>query len=251
MPSGPQVALALGVGYILGRKPRRKAAMMLGTAALAGGASGAAGQVMRRGVKMAASNLGSAEALSKVAPGLGEITGIIRGDLIDAAKAAGMAAVNSRIDSMSDQLRDRAETLRNPAGAATGVVGQVVDDDEDTGSGDDERSPAAARRPAAAARPQRAVRSAAGEGRRSSGDGRRSSGEARRTGDGRRSSGEARPSTGDGRRSSGQGRRSTGDGRRTTSGAAAPARPRRRPAQQAESSAPVRRRASRSTSQGR
>jgi hypothetical protein len=224
---------------------------MLGTAALAGGTSGAAGQLVRRGVKMAGSSLGSTEALSKVTPGLGEIGGIVRGELLDAAKAAGMAAVNSRIESMSDQLRDRAETLRNPADQAAPLVGEVIGDGEDQGRPDDERSPRPARRPAAAARPERAVRSATGEGRRGTGQGRRSSGETQSgTGQGRRGTGETGRSAGPARRSTGQGRRSTGAAGRTASGTTAPARPQRRQAQQAGSSAPVRR-ASRTTSQGR
>ncbi len=250
MPTGPQVTLALGVGYVLGRRPRRKLAIMLGTAALAGGTSGAAGQLVRRGVKMAGSSLGSTEALSKVAPGLGEIGGIVRGELLDAAKTAGMAAVNSRIESMSDQLRDRAETLRNPADKAAPLTGEVIGDGEDQDSRDDERSPRPARRPAAAARPERAIRSATGTGRRGTGQGRRSSGEAQSsTGQGRRGTGETGRS-GPAPRSTGQGRRTTGAAGRTASGTSAPARPQRRRAQQAGSSAPVRR-ASRTTSQGR
>jgi hypothetical protein len=200
---------------------------MLGTAALAGGTSGAAGQLVRRGVKMAGSSLGSTEALSKVAPGLGEIGGIVRGELLDAAKTAGMAAVNSRIESMSDQLRDRAETLRNPADKAATLTGEVIGDGEDQDSRDDERSPRPARRPA-----------------RGTGETGRSAGPAPR------SAGPARRSTGQAPRSTGQGRRSTGAAGRTASGTSAPARPQRRRAQQAGSSAPVRR-ASRTTSQGR
>jgi hypothetical protein len=49
----------------------------------------------------------------------------VRGELLDAAKGAAAAAVTSRIDSLSNNLHDRAESLRNPD-AAAGKVGDTA-----------------------------------------------------------------------------------------------------------------------------
>jgi hypothetical protein len=219
MGSGPRVALALGVGYLLGRRRKRKLAMTMGTAALAGGAGGAAGQVLRRGAKMAGSSLGSSDALSKVSPGIGEISGIVRGQLLEAGKAAAMAAVNSRIDSLTNQLHERAETLRNPAAeAARTAQGAQVDGDE---SGD-----GATRRPTASTNPVRNSRGATDEGQRTA------SAEGRRT-------------------ASAEGRHTaTAQGRRPAAAGAGAPRARQRPAGEAGSAPPVRR-APRSAGQGR
>lgn len=174
MASGPQVTLALGTGYLLGRRRKRKLLIMLGTVALTGGLGGPAGQLLRHGAKTAASSLGSADALGKVSPGLGEIAGLLRGDLAEAGKAAAMAAVNSRIDSLSDQLRDRADALRNPASeAADTVAGSRQDGNEDQGGnqdrgGQDQVDEQPRRRPATptSTSPARSTRRATGEERR-------------------------------------------------------------------------------------
>jgi len=70
--------------------------------------------------------LGSTEMLGKVAPQLGEIAGTVRGDLLDAGKAAALAAVTGRIDSLTDSLHERAETFRAPAAKAAGGAGEAA-----------------------------------------------------------------------------------------------------------------------------
>jgi hypothetical protein len=119
MKTGTQVALAVGAGYILGRRHKMRLAMMLGGAAVAGGVGGIGGQLVRRGAKF----IGSADLLGKVSPELREIGGVIRHDLLDAGKGAARTAVNSRIDSLSDRLRDQADAWRSPAEAARGITG--------------------------------------------------------------------------------------------------------------------------------
>jgi hypothetical protein len=107
---GTQTALALGVGYILGRRRKMRLTMMLAAAAATGGVGGGA---LRRGMKM----LGSTEALGKVSPQLAEIVDTVRGDLLDAGKAAAVAAATNRIGSLSDTLHERAQSIREPAEA--------------------------------------------------------------------------------------------------------------------------------------
>lgn len=111
---GTQTALALGVGYVLGRRRKLRLTMMLAAAAAASGGLGdVGGGALKRGVK----TLGSTEALGKVSPQLAEIVDTVRGDLLDAGKAAAMAAVTNRIGSLTDTLHERAQSIREPAEA--------------------------------------------------------------------------------------------------------------------------------------
>jgi hypothetical protein len=120
MKGGTQAALALGLGYLLGRRRKLRRAVLL-AAVTATGVSGPLGTVLGRGAK----KLASTEMLGKVAPQLGDIVETVRGDLLDAGKAAAIAAVNGRVESLTDTLHDRAESLRNPADAAT-EAGEAV-----------------------------------------------------------------------------------------------------------------------------
>jgi hypothetical protein len=115
MKGGTQAALALGVGYMLGRQHKMRMAAMMAAGAATGRMGGLGGAVFRRGAKM----LGSNDMLGKLSPQVTEVAETVRGDLLDAGKAAVVAALNNRIESLSDSLHERAETLRNPAAAAT------------------------------------------------------------------------------------------------------------------------------------
>jgi len=114
MKGGTQAAMAIGIGYLLGRRRKMRMATVLAAAAATGGLGGIGGAALKRGAKL----LGSTEMLSKVAPQFGEIADTVRGDLLDAGKSAAAAAVNGRIESLTDSLHERAETIRNPAAAA-------------------------------------------------------------------------------------------------------------------------------------
>jgi hypothetical protein len=122
MKGSTRAALALGVGYVLGRRRKMRTAAMLAGATAVGGIGGLGGSVLKRGAKA----LGSTEALGKVAPQLGEIADTVRGDLLDAGKAAAVAAVTGRIDSLTDSLHERAETFRAPAAKAAGGAGEAA-----------------------------------------------------------------------------------------------------------------------------
>jgi hypothetical protein len=121
MKGGVQTALALGVGYILGRNRKMRLATMLAVGAATGGAAKLGPAALRQGTKY----LGKTDIAGALGPQVTEIVNTVRGELLDAAKGAATAAVTSRIDSLSDNLHDRAETLRNPE-AAVGKAGETV-----------------------------------------------------------------------------------------------------------------------------
>jgi hypothetical protein len=121
MKCGTQAALAIGAGYLLGRRRKMRLATMAAAAAATGGLGRLGGPALQRGMKM----LGSTEALGKFAPQLTELADTVRGDLIDAGKAAATAAVSNRIESLTDSLHERAEMVRDP-GAAVGDAGKAA-----------------------------------------------------------------------------------------------------------------------------
>jgi hypothetical protein len=189
MKGGAQAALALGVGYILGRRRKMRLATMLALGAATGGIGRLGPAAVRRGAKY----LGSTDIAGALGPQVGEIVSTIRGDLLDAGKAAAATAVSSRIESLSDNLHERAETLRNPEAAVAGsgeavgkagkqTVGRAGEetvgrlrrrgrradteedaerDEEERSDGEEERSNGRTGR----ARPRRWARSEADEGR--------------------------------------------------------------------------------------
>jgi hypothetical protein len=123
MKCGAQTALAIGVGYILGRRRKMRLASMLAVGAATGAAAKLGPTALRQGSKY----LGKTDIAGALGPQVTEIVNTVRGELLDAAKGAATAAVTSRIDSLSDNLHDRAETLRNPE-AAAGKVRDTADE---------------------------------------------------------------------------------------------------------------------------
>lgn len=114
MKGSMRAAAAIGIGYVLGRRRKfRTAAMMAAGMSVGGTAVGSL--ALKRGMKM----LGSADAVQKVAPQLGELADTVRGDLVTAGKAAATAAVSNRVDALTDSIHDRAERVRNPAATVT------------------------------------------------------------------------------------------------------------------------------------
>lgn len=121
MKGGAQTALALGVGYILGRNRKMRLATMLAVGAATGGAAKLGPAALRQGTKY----LSKTDIAGALGPQVTEIVNTVRGELLDAAKSAATAAVTNRIDSLSENLHDRAETLRNPE-AAVDKAGETV-----------------------------------------------------------------------------------------------------------------------------
>ena len=112
MKGSMRAAAAIGVGYLLGRRKKFRMATMLAAATAVGGTT-VGGIALKRGMKM----LGSSDALQKVAPQLGQLTDVVRGDLLAAGKAAASSALSNRMDALTDSLHDRAERVRNPEAA--------------------------------------------------------------------------------------------------------------------------------------
>ena len=110
MKKASNVALAIGAGYLLGRKRKGRLALVLAGAAATGKLGGVATQAIRRG----GSIVGSSEAVSNLSPELGNVMGTVKGDLADAGKAAVRAAAAGRINRLTDSLHERAEGIRSP-----------------------------------------------------------------------------------------------------------------------------------------
>lgn len=96
MKPGPRVAMAVGLGYLLGRTRKMRLALMIAAA----GASGRVGvgprQLLQQGYKRLAAS-----------PELNKITDSLRGELLGAAKTAAMTAATNRIESLNSRLQDQ------------------------------------------------------------------------------------------------------------------------------------------------
>ncbi|MGW5671871.1 hypothetical protein [Micromonospora sp. NPDC003776] len=105
MKSGARIALAVGFGYVIGRRRKLRTALTLAAAVAAGRASQQPG-----GLKKIASDL------LNVNPQLGNL-GKLGAPLATAGKAAATAAAGSGIDALSGKLRGSADALRRKSGA--------------------------------------------------------------------------------------------------------------------------------------
>lgn len=103
MKCGSRVAMAVAGGYLLGRSRKMKWALTLGAMMAGKRFSGAPSGLLQQGTQALRSS-----------PEVSRLTEDIRGRLVEVGKTAAMAAVSSRIDSFSDMLHERAETLRRP-----------------------------------------------------------------------------------------------------------------------------------------
>jgi hypothetical protein len=155
MKGSTRAATALAVGYMLGRRRKFRTAAVMAAASAVGGTT-VSGVLMKRGMKM----LGSTDALTKIAPQLGEITDTVRGDLITAGKAAITNAAAGRVDALTDSIHERAERVRNPGA----VVAEGAERAQDTARGAG-RAASSAGGPAASAG-GRAASAAGGTARR-------------------------------------------------------------------------------------
>ena len=109
MNSGACLGLALAAGYLLGRFHKMKWA--LGLAALAGGRRlpGGPGGLVQQGAKLLTSS-----------PEVTKLTDEMKGRLVDAGKAAAVAAVSSKINSLGEGLRERSDAMRDVSAGGTG-----------------------------------------------------------------------------------------------------------------------------------
>jgi hypothetical protein len=100
MANGGKVALAVGAGYLLGRTRKMRVALMLAAAGITGKFPGSPTQLVAHGLK----SLGASADVSQLSQQL-------RGELLDAARAAALAAATHQVDSMNDRLSGVTSTV--------------------------------------------------------------------------------------------------------------------------------------------
>ncbi|WP_345428588.1 hypothetical protein [Actinoallomurus vinaceus] len=125
------IGVAVGVGYLLGRTRKLKLVMTLAAARASSRLGKNPARLVRQGTKLLVSS-----------PELKTLTDTVRGRLLEAGKAAAVAAVNSQIDALSDRIQERTRSLSRPAtptrgggqgsdGADEGRSGRVEADEEE------------------------------------------------------------------------------------------------------------------------
>lgn len=160
MKGSTKTAMAVGAGYVLGRRRNLRLAAVVAAAAGVG-STPVAGKLLKRGGKL----LGAAGLVPELPPELSEIVGTVRADLLPAGKAALSTAATSRVDALTDALHERAELIRDPEAAVSDIAagtageakrttgaakrtggkvastakGSVLDEDEDQDEDDNDR----------------------------------------------------------------------------------------------------------------
>ncbi|MGC4894963.1 hypothetical protein [Micromonospora sp. DT31] len=104
MRSEARVALAVSLGYLLGRRRKMRTALTLAAAVAAGRASQRPGGLRKFGADLVADH-----------PQLRNLGGLTP-PLVAAGRAAATAAAGSGIDTIGGRLRDGADALRRKAG---------------------------------------------------------------------------------------------------------------------------------------
>ena len=94
MVNGAKVALAVGAGYFLGRTRKMRFALMLA-------AAGLTGKFPTTPTALAAQGLKSLGATADVS----QLSQQLRGEVLNAAKAAALAAATKQVDSLNDRLQ--------------------------------------------------------------------------------------------------------------------------------------------------
>jgi hypothetical protein len=122
MKQGPQIATAVALGYALGRSRRMKLALMVGGVVL--------------GRRMGDPKELLAKAGGAVDPS-GEVGGALRDRLVEAARTAAIAAASNEIESMSDNLSERAAKLRSPESDSS----ESGEDEQESASSEEPKTP--------------------------------------------------------------------------------------------------------------
>jgi hypothetical protein len=108
--SKAQLAVAVAAGYALGRRQKLRLALALAVAGATGRLGARQRDLLQQGIKVLSSS-----------PELEKITTGVRDGLIEAGKAAAVAAASKQINSLSNRLTERAESLRHPGGFGDGA----------------------------------------------------------------------------------------------------------------------------------
>ena len=120
MVNGAKVALAVGAGYFLGRTRKMRLALMLA-------AAGVTGKFPTTPTALAAQGLKSLGASADVS----QLSQQLRGEVLNAAKAAALAAAMKQVDSLNDRLQgvssavDTDQVLED-VGDTVGSVGKTA-----------------------------------------------------------------------------------------------------------------------------
>ena len=94
MSNGAKVAMAVGAGYMLGRTKKMRLALMLAAAGITGKFPTTPTALVARGLK----SLGASADVS-------QLTEQLRGELLNAGRAAALSAATHQIDSLNDRLQ--------------------------------------------------------------------------------------------------------------------------------------------------
>ncbi|MEU6717385.1 hypothetical protein ABZ897_38470 [Nonomuraea sp. NPDC046802] len=125
MKGRAQVALALVAGYYLGRRRKLRCAAALAMAGVAGALrQGNGGGLLKQGL----SALGTS-------PEIERLTGKLRGELMEVGKAAAIAAATRQVDSLTEKIHGRADSLRR---AGRPRAEEEPEEEEEYGPDEDE-----------------------------------------------------------------------------------------------------------------
>ncbi|RKN38908.1 hypothetical protein [Micromonospora endolithica] len=127
MNSGARIGVAVGVGYLLGRRRKLRKALVLAAAVAAGRASQNPGGLTGLGSRL----LQSSPQLSNLSR--------LGGPLVSASKNAATAAAGSGIDAVSGRLRGSADSLRRRGGSGRSPD-RPDDDHPDNDQADDDQA---------------------------------------------------------------------------------------------------------------
>jgi hypothetical protein len=139
MKAGPRIATAVAIGYALGRTRKMKMAIAIGSMLAGRRLATHPGELLERGLHQIASS-----------PQVSKLTGEVRNQVLEALKAAALAAASNKIDSLGDSLTQRADALRTPASSRSDnhtedhekSLPTQRDTDQDTSQTSQQQSPA-------------------------------------------------------------------------------------------------------------
>lgn len=127
-----RIAMAVAAGYYLGRRHKLRMATALAAAGLASRIKRGEGGLLQQGTKLIGSS-----------PELQELTKSLRGELMEAGKAAAVAATSRQIQALSSRLLDRTESLRQPGAASSPEDEEAFVEDLFEDEADEEEPPKA------------------------------------------------------------------------------------------------------------
>ncbi|GAA4602916.1 hypothetical protein GCM10023195_09340 [Actinoallomurus liliacearum] len=151
MKDGLRIALAVGAGYLMGRRRKMRLALTLAAAGASGRIAKNPANLVKQGSK-----------LLNTSPELKNLTDTVRGRLVEVGKAAAVTAASSQIDALSDRLQRRTESFLRPPtpGAAREKAAREKEEPAEERGGyeederyEEEREERPRRRPAALRRP--------------------------------------------------------------------------------------------------